>query len=183
MLSASKLDNLIKRTGKSVADLAVGLKRAGLTEKQAASAIKNWRKGLMKPLPRKSDIEALASGLGVETVGVSEWKSSVRYAPNSPRKARLVTQLIAGRDAQEALDLLKFTKKRASDVVQKALKSAIASADEDSANVENLYVCLAKVDGAGVRVGTKRWIPKDRGRANSIRKMASHIHVAVTEIV
>jgi large subunit ribosomal protein L22 len=183
MLSANKLDNLIKSTGKSIADLAAGLKRAGLTEKQAASAIKNWRKGLMKPLPRKSDIEALASALGVEVVGVSQWKSSVRYSPSSPRKARLVTQLISGRNVQEALDLLKFTHKRASETVSKALKSAIASADEDSADVENLYVCLAKVDGAGIRVGTKRFIEKDRGRAHSIRKMASHIHVAVTEIV
>ena len=66
--------------------------------------------------------------------------------------------------------------------MNKALKSAIASADEDSADVENLYVCLAKVDSAGIRTGTKRWIAKDRGRAHSIRKMASHIHVAVTEI-
>lgn len=182
MLSASKLDNTIKNTGKNVAELAVSLKRTGLTEKQAIGAIKNWRKGLMKPVPKKSDIETLASALGVEANDISEWKSSVRYAPSSPRKARLVTQLVAGKDVQDALDVLKFTRKRAADMVQKALKSAVASADEDAADVERLYVCLAKVDGAGVRIGTKRWIAKDRGRAHSLRKMASHIHVAVTEI-
>jgi large subunit ribosomal protein L22 len=182
MLSASKLDNLIKSTGKSVAELAAGMKRAGMTEKQAILAIRNWRKGLFKPLPRKSDIESLASGLGVEPTGISEWKSSVKYAPSAPRKARLVTQLIAGRSAKEAMDLLKFTRKRATDMVQKALKSAIASADEDSADVENLYVCQARVDGAGIRVGTKRWIAKDRGKAYSLSKLASHIHVTVTEI-
>ncbi|OHB57145.1 MAG: 50S ribosomal protein L22 [Planctomycetes bacterium RBG_13_44_8b] len=113
---------------------------------------------------------------------MSEWKSSIKYAPISPRKARLVTQLVAGRDVQESLDTLKFTAKRAADMVQKAIKSAVASADEDAADVENLYICQARVDSAGVRIGTKRWIAKDRGRAHSIRKMASHIHITVTEI-
>jgi large subunit ribosomal protein L22 len=182
MLSGSKLDKLIKRQKKSVSELAATMKRAGLSEQQAESAIRNWRKGLFKPLPRSGDVEAIASALGVDATGVSEWRSSVRYAPTSPRKARLVTQLIAGRSAQEALDLLKFTRKRAAEMVQKALKSAIASADENAADVENLYVCQAKVDGAGIRVGTKRFRAKDRGKAYEIRKMASHIHITVTEM-
>jgi large subunit ribosomal protein L22 len=182
MLSAGKLDNLIKRQGKSVTELAAAMKRAGLSEQQAESAVKNWRKGLFKPLPRSGDIETLASALGVETADISEWKCSVRYAPGSPRKARLVTQLIAGRSVQEALDLLKFTRKRAAYMVQKALKSAVANADEGAADVENLYISQAKVDSAGIRIGTKRWIAKDRGRAHEIRKMASHIHITVTEM-
>ncbi len=182
MLSASKLDNQIKRQKKNVSELAAAMKRAGMSIQQAQSAIGNWRKGLFRPLPKTSDIAALASALGVETTDISEWRSSVRYAPNSPKKARLVTQLIAGRGAQEAIDLLKFTRKRASGMVQKVLKSAIADADEAGADVENLYVCLAKVDSAGVRLATKRYQEKDRGRAYEIRKMASHIRVAVTEI-
>jgi large subunit ribosomal protein L22 len=182
MLSAEKIDSLIKKQGKTVAELATAIKRTGLSEKQAAGAIKNWRKGLFKPLPRSSDIEALASVLGVDAVNISQWKSVVRYAPISPRKARLVTQLIAGRDVQESLDILKFTGKRATDMVQKAIKSAVANADENAANVENLYICQARVDGAGLRIGTKRWIAKDRGKAHRIRKMASHIHITVTEI-
>ncbi len=182
MLSANKLDNLIKQQGKSVAELAAAVKRAGLSEQQAVSAIKNWRKGLFKILPRKSDVEALASAFGVETAAISEWRSSVKYAPTSPRKAMLVTQLIAGRSAQEAIDVLKFTRKRAAEMVQKALKSAIANADETGADVENLYVSQARVDGAGIRIGTKRWIAKDRGKAYSLRKMASHIHITVAEM-
>jgi large subunit ribosomal protein L22 len=182
MLSAKKLDNLIKQQKKSVSELAATIKRAGLSQQQAVSAIRNWRKGLFKPLPRSSDIEALASAFGAEAASISEWKCSVKYAPTTPRKAMLVTQLIAGRKAQEAIDLLKFTRKRASEMVQKALKSAIANADEDAADVENLYVCQARVDSAGVRIGTKRWIAKDRGKAYSLRKMASHIHVTVTEM-
>jgi large subunit ribosomal protein L22 len=182
MLNASKLDKQIKRQKKNVSELAAAMKRAGLSIQQAQSAIGNWRKGLLKPLPRGSDIEAIASALGVETNGISEWKSSVRYAPMSPKKARLVTQLVAGRGAQEAMDLLKFTRKRAAYIVQKALKSAIASADEASADVENLYVCQARVDSAGVRIGTKRYQEKDRGKAYGIRKMGSHIHITVTEM-
>jgi len=182
MLSAKKLDNLIKSTGISVIEIAEKMVRPGLDKEQAISALRNWRKGLLRPIPRKADVEAMAGALGVEVVKISEWHSAVRYAPTSPRKAGLVTQLISGRGAQEAIDLLKFTHKRAASMIEKALKSAVASADEDSADVENLYVCQARVDGAGLRVGTKRWIAKDRGKAHRIRKMASHIHVTVTEI-
>jgi large subunit ribosomal protein L22 len=182
MLSASKLDNLIRSQSKNISELASVVKRAGLDEKRAVSAIRNWRKGLLKPMPRKSDVEALASSLGVDAVNISEWKCSVRYAPTSPRKAKLVTQLVAGRGVQEALDLLKFTRKRAADMVQKAIKSAIANADEDAANVENLYVSQACVGSAGVRLGTKGWRAKDRGKAYKIRKMASHIYITVTEV-
>jgi large subunit ribosomal protein L22 len=99
----------------------------------------------------------------------------------SASKARLVTQLVAGRNAQDALDILKFTNKRAAEMVRKVLESAIANADENEADVEKLYVSEARVDGAGRRIGTKAWIPKDRGRAHPIRKEACHIIVKVAE--
>ena len=99
----------------------------------------------------------------------------------SPRKVRLVTQLIAGRGVQDALDLLKFTNKRAAETVRKVLQSAVASADEQEADVDNLIVSEVRVDGAGRRIGTKAWRPKDRGRAHPIRKEASHIYVTVTQ--
>ena len=92
-----------------------------------------------------------------------------------------LTRLIAGRSVQDALDILKFTRKRAAEIISKVLESAIANADEQEADVERLYVCEARVDEAGRRIGTKRWIAKDRGRAHPIRKQASHIYVAVTE--
>jgi len=117
----------------------------------------------------------------VEVSAISEWKSSYRYAPMSPSKVRLVTQLIAGRDVQDALDILKFTPKRAAEAVCKTLKAAIANADEQEADVENLYVSEIHADGAGRRIGTKSWRAKDRGRAHPICKQASHIHVTVTE--
>lgn len=112
---------------------------------------------------------------------ISEWKSSYRYAPMSPSKVRLVTTLIRGRDVQDALDILSFTRKRAAEAVRKTLQAAIANADENEADVENLVVSEIRVDGAGRRIGTKGFRAKDRGRAHAIRKQASHIHVAVSE--
>ena len=132
-------------------------------------------------MPRSEDVEKLAEAFGVDVNELSAWRSSYRYAPISPRKVRLVTQLIAGRGVQDALDVLKFTHKRAASMVSKVLKSAIASADEAQADVERLYVSETRADSAGVRVGTKRWIAKDRGRAHRIRKMASHIYVMVAQ--
>jgi large subunit ribosomal protein L22 len=97
-------------------------------------------------------------------------------------KVRLVTTLIAGRAVQDAMDILKFTRKRAAPMVDKVLKSAVADADEQQVDVDDLYVSEARVDEAGIRLGTKRWIPKDRGRAHPIRKKACHIHVTVSRL-
>ncbi|MEK7996761.1 MAG: uL22 family ribosomal protein, partial [Planctomycetota bacterium] len=82
---------------------------------------------------------------------------------------------------QDAMDTLKFTRKRAAGMIDKVLRSAVADADEQQADVDSLYVSEARVDDAGIRLGTKRWIAKDRGRAHSIRKKACHIHITVTQ--
>jgi large subunit ribosomal protein L22 len=181
MLDGSKLRAQIKERKVSLDQLAGQLVRGGLDKKAAASAIKNWQRRLYTPIPRKEDIDQLASALGVEAADISRWQSSYIYAPIAPRKARLVTQLISNRPVQDALDTLRFANKRAASMVNKVLKTAIADADESQADVESLIVSEARVDGAGVRIGTKRFIEKDRGRAHSIRKEASHIHVTVTK--
>ena len=181
MLSGSKLKECCEERVVGVNHLAGHVSRGGLSREDAASAIRNWQRGLYKPMPTTADVEHLAAGLGVEAVAISEWRASCRYAPTAPRKARLLTELIAGRPVQEALDVLKFEHKRAARMVEKLLRSAIANADEAEADVERLVVSEARVDGAGRRLGTKGWIPKDRGRAHPIRKEASHIHITVTE--
>ena len=181
MLSAEKLREVCRSRGISAEQLAAQLVRAGLDSKQAAAAVRNWQKGLFKPIPRSEDVRRLATVLSVEVNDLVDWCSSYRFAPLSARKARLITQLIVGRSVQDALDILKFTRKRAATMIEKVLKSAIADADEQQADVDNLYVSQARVDDAGVRIGTKRWIPKDRGRAHPIRKKACHIYVTVTQ--
>ncbi|MFH1418272.1 MAG: 50S ribosomal protein L22 [Planctomycetota bacterium] len=106
------------------------------------------------------------------------WTSKHRYARISPRKARLVTGLIADRHVDDALELLKFTRKRASVFVDKVLRAAMADADEQEADVKRLFVHEARVDEGPT---IKRFRPKDRGRAHPIMKRTSHIVVSVAE--
>ncbi len=181
MLSADKLKECCLERQMDIGQLADRLAGAKLNKKQAVAAIKNWQKGLFKPEPRADDIRRLAGALSVEVNDIADWCSSYRFAPMSARKARLVTQLIVGRSVQDAMDTLKFTRKRAATMIDKVLRSAVADADEQQADVDNLYVSSARVDDAGIRIGTKRWIPKDRGRAHPIRKTACHIHITVTQ--
>jgi len=166
----------------SANELASHLARGGFDRQKATVAVKNWQKGLFKPEPHADDIRHLATALSVDVNDLADWRSSYRFAPISAQKARLVTQLIVGRSVQDAMDILKFTRKRAAPMIDKVLRSAVADADEQQADVDNLYVSCARVDDAGIRIGTKRWIPKDRGRAHPIRKKACHIHITVTQL-
>lgn len=181
MLSSSKLKELCSERNMSVSQLAGHIVHGGFDREDATRALNNWLKGLYKPKPGTEDLERLASGLGVEVPEISEWQASYRYAPMSARKVRLVTQLITGRDVQDALDILKFTNKRAAEMLRKVLESAVANADEKEADVERLYVREARADSAGRRIGTKAWMAKDRGRAHPIRKEACHIYVTVAQ--
>ena len=106
------------------------------------------------------------------------WTAKHRFARISARKARLVAALIRGRRCDDALALLKFTHKRAAVMIDKVLKSAMASANEQEATMGNLFVAEARVDDGPI---IKRFRPKDRGRAHSIHKRTSHIVVSVDE--
>jgi large subunit ribosomal protein L22 len=182
MLSADKLKEFCRQQHISIDELANHLARGGFDRQKAVVAVKNWQKGLFKPEPRAEDIRRLATALSTEVNDLVDWRSSYRYAPMSARKARLVAEMITGLRVQEAMDVLKFTRKRAATMLDKVLRTAVADADEQQADVDNLYVSSARIDDAGNRIGTKRWIPKDRGRAHPINKKACHIHVTVTQI-
>lgn len=106
------------------------------------------------------------------------WRAMHRFARISPRKARLVIDLIRGQHVNAAQDILRFTTKRSSKMIEKVLKSAIANASESEADVRSLYVASALID-EGPRM--RRWRPKDRGRAHQILKRLSHIIVEVEE--
>jgi large subunit ribosomal protein L22 len=105
---------------------------------------------------------------------VSKW----RFARITARKARLLTDLIRNKPVGEALDLLKFNKKRGAVMVAKVLKSAVANADEQEADVENLYVSKSFCDDGPIM---KRFMPKDRGKSYSIFKRLCHITIEVDE--
>jgi large subunit ribosomal protein L22 len=181
MLSPKKLSDLSQQRQMGVGQLAKHLVRGGMELADASSALRNWQRGLFKPAPTAEDLQRLASALGVEVHELKDWHCAYRYAPLSASKARLVTRLIVGRSVQDAMDLLKFTRRRAAPMVSKLLKCATADADEQQADVDTLVVKEARVDDAGVRMGTKRFRAKDRGRAHAIRQKACHIHVIVTQ--
>jgi large subunit ribosomal protein L22 len=105
---------------------------------------------------------------------VSKW----RFARITARKARLLTDLIRNKPVGEALDLLKFNKKRGAIMVAKVLKSAVANADVQEADVENLFVSKSFCDDGPIM---KRFQPKDRGKSFSIFKRMCHITVEVEE--
>ncbi len=107
-----------------------------------------------------------------------EWRATYRFARISSRKARLVIDLIRNRHVNDALDILRFTDKKAAGLIDKALRSAMANASEKEADVRRLYVKMASVDDGPF---FKRFRPKDRGRAHSILKRTSHITVVVAE--
>ncbi len=179
MLSGKKLKECRTDMKVNNEELSSALVRAGMKEDQARAAVFNWQREKMKPEPKADDIENLARALNVSVPDLMEWSASHRYAPIAPMKVKLVVDLIRGRTVQDALDLLKFANKRAAVFVDKVLRSAIANADEQEADVERLYVSRARVDYAGVRLNTRRWRPKDRGRAVAWCRKASHIHIAI----
>ena len=108
------------------------------------------------------------------------YQASHRFARIAPRKARLVMDLIRGRDVDDALSMLKFSKQRVSGMIEKVIRSAVANANEqETANIRNtLYVAKAWVDPGPV---IKRFQPKDRGKAYPINKRTSHLVVTVDE--
>ena len=106
------------------------------------------------------------------------FKATHRYARIAPRKARLILDLIRGRDVEDALALLKFSKKRAAVLVDKVVRSAVANAGEQEADTGALYVKEAWADPGPTM---KRFMPKDRGKAYNIMKRTSHLVVTLDE--
>jgi large subunit ribosomal protein L22 len=103
-----------------------------------------------------------------------------RFARIAPRKARLVADLVRGRDVEDAITMLGFSKKRASVMISKVIRSAVANAIEQAEGVKRnaLFVNRIHIDPGPT---IKRFQPKDRGKAYNIMKRTSHITVEVDE--
>lgn len=97
----------------------------------------------------------------------------------TPRKVRLVANVVKGKPLNEALALLRFMPQRASTVVMKAVKSAAANAENNfDLDPEDLYVVRVTADaGASMR----RFRAKARGRVGPLHKRSSHVTVVVKE--
>jgi len=108
-----------------------------------------------------------------------EAKAVTRFVRLSPNKARLVADLVRGKSAVQALDILQFTNKKAAKVIKKTLSSAIANATNNfDMDEEKLYVSTIMINQGPV---LKRINPRAMGRADIIRKPTAHIIVAVSE--
>lgn len=107
-------------------------------------------------------------------------KSIVRQVRISPKKSNLVAALVRNKKALDALDILKFTPKKAAPVVRKAIQSAIANAETNfKQKRENLYIKEIIVNEGTTY---KRRMPVSRGRAHPILKRTSHITIKLHQI-
>lgn len=110
---------------------------------------------------------------------VKQAKSIARTVRVAPRKARMVIDLIRGKQVGEAIAILRHTPKTVSPVIEKVLKSAIANAEHNyEMDVNNLVISQAFVDEGPT---LKRFRPRAQGRASAINKRTSHITVVVSE--
>ena len=122
-----------------------------------------------------NDKKAKREGVNV----IMEVKSTAKTLRIPPRKARIVIDLIRGKDAAEAAAILKFTPNVAAEAVGKVLKSAVANAvNNHDMDEEKLYV---KACYANEGVTLKRFMPRAKGSASAIHKRTSHITVVVDE--
>jgi large subunit ribosomal protein L22 len=110
----------------------------------------------------------------------NQYYAVLRNCPTSPRKMRLVTDMIQGVEVNKALDMLRFSKKEASSKVEKLLLSAIANwqAKNEGERIEEtkLVVREAKVD---VSRSLKRIQPAPQGRAHRIKKRSNHVTIVI----
>ena len=103
----------------------------------------------------------------------------VKFVRMSPRKVKLVCDMIRGKDVKTAAALMSQTSKAACEPMAKLLKSAIANAEHNNGlNTENLYVSTAVANPGPI---LKRMMPRAQGRAYRINKRTSHVTLAVAE--
>jgi large subunit ribosomal protein L22 len=113
------------------------------------------------------------------------FKATHRHARISARKVRLIADMIRGKFADEALDILKYQPQRGARLLEKVLKSALGSAQDPEQNkgkavrVEQLFVKDARVDGGPM---FKRIKPVSRGMAYMIKRRTSHISVTLEDM-
>jgi large subunit ribosomal protein L22 len=105
------------------------------------------------------------------------YKASHQYARISPRKVRALADLVRGKFADEALDILRFQPHRGARMLEKVIKSALGNAEnQQAAGIDDLVVVDARVDSGPM---FKRIRPRARGMAFGIKRRMSHIKVSL----
>ena len=110
-----------------------------------------------------------------------ESRAIAKYIKISPRKAKQVVDLVRGKGVEEAFHILQFTPKKASKIVERTLRSAVANAlnqEEASVQENDLFIKEVFVNGG---ISFRRLRPQPRGAAGVIRKRFSHITMVVSD--
>jgi large subunit ribosomal protein L22 len=101
----------------------------------------------------------------------------LRRFRQSPRKVRMVADMIRGRQVAEALSILEFQQRKAAKMLSKVLSSAVANAtNNEKADADSLVVTKVSVDPGPVE---KRWLARSMGRANRINRRTSNVTIVV----
>ena len=172
------LKKICEARGVTREQLAAAIERTGVKGENALSAINNWMNDVNHPRARAEDVRRIGAALGVPLKNFVSFQSMIRNHRGSPRKVKLLVDLIRGKKVDDALQMLSFHTKRAAVDVKKCLDAAIADAELADADVTTLVVTESRVDD-GPRM--KRFQQKDRGRAHAIIKRFAHITISVEE--
>jgi large subunit ribosomal protein L22 len=154
--------------------------------KKAAAKKSSGKRGVAKKGARRAAPAKRARKASATVVARpgTEAHAIMRGTRQSPYKMRLVIDQIRGKDVNEALALLTFSKKHAAKQIQKTLKSAVANAEQaartsnEALDVDALYVKRAVIN-EGPKL--KRFMPAAQGRATPIQKRTSHVEIVVAE--
>ncbi len=108
-----------------------------------------------------------------------EVKASLNFARIGCQKARLIADIVRGKDVNEAIRTLTFMKQKGAGLVKKLIESAVANAEDKKViDVDNLFVKHVSVD---MGPAIKRFRPRAQGRASQVKKKISHIHLILDE--
>ena len=108
-----------------------------------------------------------------------EITAQIKFVRVSPRKVKVVSDMVRGKKVEDALNILEFTNKTASRILRKLLRSAVANAEKrGDIDVDTLYIRRLFV-GSGPTL--KRYRPAPMGRATPVKKRTSHIFIALDE--
>lgn len=109
------------------------------------------------------------------------YSAKARYLRIAPRKLRRVAPLVRGKTLEDAISILKFMPKKASRLIETALRSAQGNAkDRSKGEVEGLIVTSVRVDNGPMLKNAKRWHPKAMGKVGRIHPRTSHLEVVIT---
>jgi len=102
--------------------------------------------------------------------------ATLRFAHLSARKARLVADLVRGKDAEEAIRILSYLPKKTAPLIQKLIESAMANVEQKGGSTDNLVIQRIEV---GQGTGLRRFRPRAQGRATPVVKKTAHITVTI----